>query len=98
MIHVGIAELKARLSEYVARVQTGQEIVVTDRGRPVARLISQVPRSASEEDQRLLDLQRKGLLRMGSGVLRDDFWDLERPEDSRATVRAALEAERSEGY
>ncbi|MDQ2741384.1 MAG: type II toxin-antitoxin system prevent-host-death family antitoxin [Chloroflexota bacterium] len=85
MIHVGIAELKARLSEYVARVQTGEEIVVTDRGRPVARLISPAPRSASEEDQRLLDLQRKGLLRTGYGVLPDDFWDLERPEDSRST-------------
>ncbi len=98
MIHVGIAELKARLSEYVARVQSGEEIVVTDRGRPVARLISPGPQSASEEDQRLLDLQRRGLLRMGSGVLPDDFWELERPEDARATLRAALEAERSESY
>jgi len=98
MIHVGSAELKARLSEYVARVQTGEEIVVTDRGRPVARLISAVPRSASEEDQRLLDLQRRGLLRIGPGVLPDDFWDLERPEDAQATLRAARAAERSEGY
>jgi len=98
MIHVGIAELKARLSEYVARVQTGEEIVVTDRGRPVARLISPGPQSASEEDQRLLDLQRRGLLRLSSGVLPGDFWNLECPEDSQATLRAALEAERSEGY
>lgn len=37
MIQVGIAELKARLSEYLARVQDGEEIVVADRGRPVAR-------------------------------------------------------------
>lgn len=98
MIQVGIAELKARLSEYLARVQAGEEIVVADRGRPVARLVSPVPYTASEEDLRLLDLQRRGLMRMGSGVLPDDFWDLERPEDTEATVRAALEAERSEGY
>lgn len=98
MIQVGIAQLKARLSEYLVRVQTGEEVVVTDRGRPVARLVSPVPQSASEEDQRLQDLQRRGLLRIGSGVLPDDFWELERPEDSQATLRAALESERSEGY
>jgi prevent-host-death family protein len=35
---VGIRELKNRLSEYVARVKGGNEITVTDRGRPVALL------------------------------------------------------------
>ncbi|MGI8825241.1 MAG: hypothetical protein ACR2JC_06320 [Chloroflexota bacterium] len=55
-------------------------------------------RSASEEDKRLQDLQRRGLLRIGSGVLPDDFWELERPEDPQATLRAALGAERNEGH
>ena len=36
---VGIRELKARLSEYVSRAANGEQIVVTDRGRPVARLV-----------------------------------------------------------
>lgn len=36
---VGIRELKAKLSEYVARAASGEQIVVTDRGRPVARLV-----------------------------------------------------------
>jgi prevent-host-death family protein len=36
---VGIRELKAHLSEYVARAAAGEEIVVTDRGRPIARLV-----------------------------------------------------------
>jgi len=35
---VGIRELKNRLSEYVSRVKAGDEITVTDRGRPVALL------------------------------------------------------------
>ncbi|HCF99193.1 MAG TPA: hypothetical protein DEV93_01460 [Chloroflexi bacterium] len=35
MIQVEIAELKARLSEYLARVQAGEEIVVADRGGPL---------------------------------------------------------------
>ncbi len=35
---VGIRELKAKLSEYVASAAAGETIVVTDRGQPVARL------------------------------------------------------------
>ncbi len=38
-MNVGIRELKARLSEYVARASSGEAVVVTDRGRPVARLV-----------------------------------------------------------
>lgn len=37
---VGVRELKANLSEYLARASAGEEIVVTDRNRPVARLIA----------------------------------------------------------
>lgn len=35
---VGIRELKARLSEYLARVQAGERLTVTDRGRPIATI------------------------------------------------------------
>jgi prevent-host-death family protein len=35
---VGIRELKNDLSRWVARARGGQEIVVTERGTPVARL------------------------------------------------------------
>jgi len=97
MIYVGIAELKARLSEYLARVQAGEEIVVTDRSRPVARLVPPVP-SELTEDARMLDLQRRGLIRLGTGRLPEAFWTMERPKDPKGLVRAALEAERAEGY
>jgi prevent-host-death family protein len=36
---IGIRELKSRLSECVRDVKDGQAIVVTERGRAVARLI-----------------------------------------------------------
>ena len=35
---VGIAELKAHLSEYVARAKAGERIVICDRQTPVAEL------------------------------------------------------------
>jgi prevent-host-death family protein len=36
---VGIRELRAGLSRYVARVKDGEEIVVTDHGKAVAKLV-----------------------------------------------------------
>ena len=38
MATVGIRELKARLSAYVALAESGETVVVTDRGHPVAEL------------------------------------------------------------
>lgn len=35
---VGVRELKNRLSAYLDLVKRGQEVVVTERGRPIARL------------------------------------------------------------
>jgi prevent-host-death family protein len=35
---VSISELRANLSHWLHRAQAGDEIVVTDRGRPVARI------------------------------------------------------------
>ncbi|MHB8512334.1 MAG: type II toxin-antitoxin system Phd/YefM family antitoxin [Actinomycetota bacterium] len=39
MSKVKIAELKNHLSEYLRRVERGAEIVVTDRDRPIARIV-----------------------------------------------------------
>jgi prevent-host-death family protein len=50
---VGIRELHDRLSEYLEKVENGTEVLVTRRGKPVARL-SQVdgPRPFEELEQR----------------------------------------------
>lgn len=36
---VGVAELKARLSEYLRAVRKGRDVVVMDRDTPIARLV-----------------------------------------------------------
>lgn len=36
---VAISTLRAELSRWVERAQAGEEVVVTDRGTPVARLV-----------------------------------------------------------
>ena len=52
-MEVGIRELRAHLSRYVRRAQEGEEIVVTDRGLPVARLL---PASGERAIDRLIRL------------------------------------------
>lgn len=37
-MEVGVRELKAKLSEFLARAAKGESVIVTDRGRPVAQL------------------------------------------------------------
>lgn len=39
MTRTGVAQLKAKLSAYLRRVQRGEEVVVMDRETPVARLV-----------------------------------------------------------
>ena len=39
-MEVGIRELRAHLSRFVERAQAGEQILVTDRGIPVARLVA----------------------------------------------------------
>jgi prevent-host-death family protein len=55
---VGIRELKNGLSKYIERVRAGEEVIVTDRGRPVARLSS-----LDAVDDRLAELVAAGLVR-----------------------------------
>jgi prevent-host-death family protein len=41
MIQAGIKELKNNLSRFLAQVKAGEEIVITERGKPVARVIKE---------------------------------------------------------
>jgi prevent-host-death family protein len=43
MQKVGSRELKNRLGRYMSRVKRGESILVTDRGKPVAKLIPAAP-------------------------------------------------------
>lgn len=39
MKRIGVAELKAKLSEYLRAVRKGDEVTVYDRDQPIARLV-----------------------------------------------------------
>ena len=40
---VGIRELKARLSVYMQQVKAGATVVITERGKPIARIVPLSP-------------------------------------------------------
>lgn len=95
MKRVAVRELKAKLSEYLSRVKAGEEVVVTERGRPIARL---VPITASDSyDQRLMEMERQGLVVLGSGELEKEFWELPRIQDPEGRALGVLSTEREEG-
>jgi prevent-host-death family protein len=56
---VNIAELKNRLSTYLTYAKAGEEVVIRDRNRPVAKLVPYVAVDATEEE---LELVAAGLL------------------------------------
>ena len=87
-----VAEVKARLSTYLALVRLGGEVVVTDRGVPVARLTGLEGDVAV--DARTMRLLRAGYAAGGGSAVPAAFWDRPRPEDPQGRSLAALLEER----
>jgi prevent-host-death family protein len=90
-----VVELKAKLSEHLRQVKSGHELIVTERGIPVARML---PLDDGERrSTRRLRLTRSGALKPGRGKLPAA---LRRPptgaEDDQTVVDALL-AERRDG-
>jgi prevent-host-death family protein len=98
MKRAAVSTIKATLSACLAKVKAGEELLVMERGKPVAKLIP-VPKEVggSEGSARMSELSRSGLVRVGSGKLPAGFWSLPRPKDGKGRGLAALLAERSEG-
>ena len=90
-----VSQLKVSLSAYLRQVKAGEELVITERGRPIARL--QPLSSSAPLPEHLKTLEEKGLLKRGERPLPSDFWDLPRPSDPLSTVLSGVLREREEG-
>jgi antitoxin (DNA-binding transcriptional repressor) of toxin-antitoxin stability system len=68
-MNVSVRELKAHLSEYLCRVQAGEEFDVTLRGRPIARLGATLAARQSDDPEAAVRAQLGSLswVRLGSG-------------------------------
>ena len=91
-----VSQLKATLSEQLARVKAGEEIVVKERGRPIATIVP-IGDEAIGLSAHMSELARKGLIRLGSGKISKDIWKLPRPVDKRGRALKALLDEREHG-
>jgi prevent-host-death family protein len=91
---VPVAELKASLSSYLRRVKAGEDVIVTERGRPIARL---TPAGTTGWPAHLEAMAAQGLITTGAGKLPAGFWRLPRPKDPKGLVMRALLAERDAG-
>lgn len=67
MERVPLRLLKNRLGFYLRKVRQGESLLLTDRGRPVARLVPE----GSGLEARLQALATLGLLDLGEGRLPD---------------------------
>ena len=71
MITAGIREAKAHLSSLLAAVRSGEDVLITDRGRPVARIVRE-PARAQPIDERLERLAGTGFLTLRTEPHRRD--------------------------
>jgi prevent-host-death family protein len=96
MKRASVAELKARLSEFLAAVKRGEDVIVTDRGKPVARITGLG--TGGRQRARAQELVAAGILQPPRGKLPRDFFKVPRPQDPDGRVLRALQEERSEGW
>ncbi len=85
MTQAPISDLKARLSRYLNIVRAGEEVIVTDRGKPIARI-------SPIDARRHMESRVESLVRTG-----EDLGQLARPADPEGRARALLLEERAEG-
>lgn len=95
MRSVAVAELRQNLSRYLKEVQAGGELLVTDRGQPVAWIIP--VRGTHAEDAHRRRLIQAGVLRPRSRDLSADFWTRIKPQDPEGAILKALLEEREGG-
>jgi antitoxin (DNA-binding transcriptional repressor) of toxin-antitoxin stability system len=80
----------------LAWVKAGEEVVVTERGTPIAKIVplAGLPMALPPS---LAALEQAGLVAQGSGRVPDAVWTLPRPQDAQGLGRQALGEERETG-
>jgi antitoxin (DNA-binding transcriptional repressor) of toxin-antitoxin stability system len=93
---VGIRELKARLSEYVRAVRSGDVVLVTERGQVVAELRSPITtRDLPPELRGLGELAERGVVTIGVSSS-GDLYPASAVRVAPGTARELLEEDRGD--
>jgi prevent-host-death family protein len=89
-----VTELQTNLIAWLERVRAGEEVLVSDLNRPIARLL---PVEISDEvEAEELGMASAGLVRLPAEELPESFWEMEAPVVAMEDIVAAVRAERDE--
>lgn len=97
MMKAGVAQLKAKLSEYLDKVKAGEEVLVLRRGKPVAKIVPIEKGGKEAHEEHIRELLRTGQMKEGKGELPPDFWTRPRPKDPEGLAVKYLIEERRKG-
>lgn len=94
---VKVAELKDRLSAYLDEVEKGEDVVIVNRKKPVARMTRILPQDQNEEEWELV---AEGKMRLPEKSLTSAylkrFLAVRKPEVEKGTSLDALVADRND--
>jgi prevent-host-death family protein len=92
---IKLTDAKNNLSRYVDRVRQGERLRILVRGVPAADLVPVADwDEGPDTDRRLADLERRGLLRRGTGHLPEALLEPGPPAGGRAASKELVEERR----
>lgn len=91
---VTVSDLQNNLRAYLEQVLRGEELLVEDQNRPIARLMPLG--GGGDLDEEEIKLVRAGLLRLPLQAKTDDFCSLPAPEVPLDSILSAVQAARDE--
>ena len=87
---ISVSELQHNLGLYLDKVRDGDEIIVEDENKVIARIS---PVALTDEEQILVS---QGFMTLPKKELSDDFWKADAPEVSTRKIVEAIRSERDE--
>lgn len=97
MKRASITEAKNNLSALIDGLKSGSPVLIVDRGRPVARLEPVTSDIRSDDDARIAQLVRDGIVRPGRAAIPKPIVSSRPPRPRRggSAVRALIEERRT---
>jgi prevent-host-death family protein len=88
-----ISEIKNNLSRYLSLVRKGEVVRILDRNRPIAQIVPITDATAGRTvgTEALAEMERKGLIRRGSGRIDSEIIDKPPPGKPCGVLAALLE-------
>lgn len=92
---VSVGKLKSDLNRYLEDVKGGEEVLIKERNRTIAKIVPVI--ELDEEEEELAQLVAEGILRAPKiSKIPDSFWDEELPDIPLERVVKAITDEREE--